>query len=203
MQTSKKYIGIIIALLIVVVLTSGCTYISNVINPIINPFINSSNNYSVDDTSFNDAANISTKSFSAYGVNFKYPSSWNVNYDNETGPTMIFVNKDYPLFNGAQFQVQVAPNNGMSEQGVVDDFHGSVTPGWTNIGSYKLTVDNKTAYEDVYTVNDTHYSKLMKMVSIILVKNDKTYLMLLQAPDKEFDSEKPNFSVILKSFMVQ
>jgi hypothetical protein len=203
LQTSKKYIGIIITLLTIVVLTSGCTYVDNFIkNPFSNPFVNSSSIYSVEDTSFYNAANVSTKSFSKYGVSFKYPSSWNVFSDNESGPTMIFASKDYSL-NGVQLQVQIMPNNNMSEEQVVNEFHQSLTLGWTNTGSYKLTIDNKTAYEDVYRVNDTHYGNLMKIVTIALVKNDKTYLLLLQAPENEFDSEKPNFGVILKNFSVQ
>ncbi len=40
------------------------------------------------------------------------------------------------------------------------------------------------------------------MSHILLVKNDKTYMMLLQAPDDEFDSERANFDIILNSFRV-
>jgi hypothetical protein len=39
----------------------------------------------------------------------------------------------------------------------------------------------------------------MRISQISLVKNDKTYLMLLQAPDEEFDKEKPYFAIILNS----
>ncbi|MBV1767065.1 MAG: photosystem II reaction center PsbP family protein, partial [Methanobacterium sp.] len=74
--------------------------------------------------------------------------------------------------------------------------------GWEKISSNELVIDNKTAYEDVYLVNDTHFSKLMKISHIILVKNDKTYMMLLQAPDNEFNSERVNFDIILNSFRV-
>ena len=60
-----------------------------------------------------------------------------------------------------------------------------------------MTIANKTAYEDIFLVNDSHFSKLMRIAQITLVKNDKTYLILLQAPDEEFDKEKPYFAIIL------
>jgi len=62
-----------------------------------------------------------------------------------------------------------------------------------------MTIDNKTAYEDIFLVNDSHFSKIMRISQISLVKNDKPYLMLLQAPDEEFDKEKPYFAIILNS----
>lgn len=194
MQKSSKYIGIIIGLLAFVVLTSGCTSL--------NIFKNASDDYSANDTSYNITQDISTKTFSAYGVSFKYPSSWNVIADNTSGINMIFASKDIS-FNNVQLQVQLIPNNGMSEQDVIKQFHESVTPGWSKNASYMIKIDNKTAYEDIYLVNDTHFSKLMRISNIYLIKNDKTYLITLQAPDNEFNKEKPNFSVILNSLKVQ
>lgn len=194
MQKSSKYIGIIIGLLAFVVLTSGCTSL--------NIFKNTSDDFSANDTSYNITPDISTKKFSAYGVSFKYPSSWNVIADNTSGSNAIFASKDVS-FNNVQLQVQSIPNNGMSEQDVIKQFHESVTPGWSKNASYMIKIDNKTAYEDIYLVNDTHFSKLMRISNIYLIKNDKTYLITLQAPDNEFDKEKPNFSVILNSLKVE
>ncbi len=48
-------------------------------------------------------------------------------------------------------------------------------------------------------MNDSHFSEIMRIAQITLVKNDKTYLILLQAPDEEFDNEKPSFAIILNS----
>ncbi|MGF7118269.1 PsbP-related protein [Methanobacterium oryzae] len=191
MQKSSKYIGIIIGLLTFVVLTSGCTSL--------NIFKNASNDFSANDTSYNITPDISIKKFSAYGVSFKYPSSWDVIADNTSGSNTIFASKDVS-FNNVQLQVQLIPNNGMSEQDVIKQFHESVTPGWSKNASYMIKIDNKTAYEDIYLVNDTHFSKLMRFANIYLIKNDKTYLITLQAPNNEFDKEKANFAVILNSF---
>ena len=181
MKISNKYMGVTIGVLTFVILTSGCISIDNFMGS----FINSS-----------------TKTFSGYGVSFEYPSSWYVYPDNTTANNMIMVTKEVG-FNNVQFQVQIMPNNGMSERGTVNQIKESYTPGWNKVTSNTLIIDNKTAYEDIYTVNDTHFSKLMRMSQIILVKNNKTYLILLQAPDNEFDKEKSNFNVILESFKAQ
>jgi hypothetical protein len=64
-------------------------------------------------------------------------------------------------------------------------------------------VNGKNAYEDIFTVNNSRSSKLMRMAQIYFVQKDKTYLMLLQAPDTDFNKEKPYFGVILNSIKVQ
>ncbi len=189
MKISSKHIGIIIGLLAFVILTSGCISIDNPLSSI-----------SIDDP-LSSFTNSPTKTFTGYGVSFEYPSSWYVYPDNTTGNNVIMATKEVG-FNNVQFQVQIMPNNGMPEKSAVKEFRESYTPGWNKVASYKLTIDNKAAYEDMYTVNDTHFSKLMRMSQIILVKNDKSYLMLLQAPEDEFDKERANFNVILNSFKV-
>lgn len=184
----------IIGLLILFALIIEDTSISNLINP--------GNEYSVNDTSYSNNINIPTKTFSAYGVSFKYPSGWKTYADNSSGDNIIFVEGDVSS-NNAQLQIQIMSNNGMSEQGAIKDIQEGFTPGWKKTASYSLTISNKTGYEDIFTVNDTRYDELMRFVNIYFAKNDKTYLILLQAPDKDFDKEKPNFSVIINSLKVQ
>lgn len=181
MKTPIKFAGIVIGILAFVILTSGCIFIDNTLDS----FTNSP-----------------TKTIKAYGVSLEYPSSWYAYASNKTGK-MIFVDKENG-FNIVQFTLQIMSNNGMPEQQAVNDIQegDAYYPGWDKIGSNTLTIDNKTAYEDIFIVNDTHYSKLMKISRIILVKNDKTYLIHLQAPETEFDKEKVNFNVILNSFKV-
>jgi len=47
-----------------------------------------------------------------------------------------------------------------------------------------------------------NFSELIRIHQITFVKNDTLYLILLHAPDKEFDVEKPVFDMILESFKV-
>lgn len=195
MRRSIGYMGIIIVILVFIVSTSGCTSINGL-------FSNKNASYTASDTSYNLIASTPTKTYSAYGVSFKYPSGWFATSDNTTGDNIISVMKGIS-FNGAQLTVQIVPNNGMPEQGAASQIGASVTPGWTKNASYMVTVNGQTAYEDVYKVNDSHYSKLMRFAVIYFSKNDKTYLLTLQAPDNEFDKNKPYFGVILNSFKVQ
>jgi len=189
--------------MVAVLLTSGCISVDGVLNQVNNMV--SDKSYAINDTSYiNLSANTPLKTYSAHGVSFKYPSSWWVQFENETGSNIIIAFKEVS-FNNVQFQIQTIPNNGMSEEGAIKQIQegnlvqSSVSPGWAKKSSYSITIDNKTAYEDVFLVNDSHFSKIMRIVQISLVKNDKTYLMLLQAPDEEFDSEKSYFAIILNS----
>jgi len=188
--------------MVAVVLTSGCTSVEGVLD-IINSKIG--NKQLNNDTSYvNISANTPTKTYSAYGVSFKYPSSWSAESENESGSNMIFAFKEIS-FNNVQFQIQILPNNGMSEEEAIRQIqdgnliHSTIYPSWEKKSSYTMTIDNKTAYEDIFLVNDSHFSKIMRIAQITLVKNDNTYLILLQAPDEEFDKEKPYFAIILNS----
>ena len=181
----KRYGGVITGLICLIVLISGCISMEDLTSGYLS----------------GDNLSNSTKNITAYGVSFEYPSGWFANADNTTGDNVIIATKELG-FNNVQFQVQIWNNNGMPEDRAVNELRNIQTQGWEKISSNELIIDNKTAYEDVYLVNDTHFSKLIRMSHILLVKNDKTYMMLLQAPDDEFDSEKANFDIILNSFRV-
>lgn len=197
MQISSKYIGIVIGLLTFVVLTSGCTSITNLITP--------SNNYSVNDTSYNITSNTSTTTLSyiddKFGISFKYPRSWYVFDDYQSGSNMIYASKN--INDDVEVQIQIIPTINKPEQDAIKELQESSGPGWSKKETYTIQIDNNTAYEDVFIVNDTNYSKLMRFVNIYFVKNETMYLIMLQAPDKDFDKEKPNFSIIINSFNVK
>jgi len=147
------------------------------------------------------ATDISTNTYSAHGVSFNYPNTWSMYSDNSSGDEVIVVYKD----DSTQFQVQITPNNGMSEQEVIDSMENSIYffGWWNKISNSTLTVDNKTAYKDTFTV----YSLMPFIIDgryeqIYFLKNGKTYSMLLQAQNNDFDKEKQNFDIILNSFKV-
>lgn len=191
----NKYIMIIIGLLAFVILTSGCISLSNFIAP--------NKDYSVNDTSYNTVANVSTKTFSAHGVSFKYPSNWQVDTGkNPDGSNMISA-YEAVAFKATAFNIQIMNNTDISEQAVIEGMQKSIIPGGNKTASYTITIDNKTAYEDVYILNNSNFNKLMRFTMIYFVKNDKSYLITLQASDKEFDKEKTKFAVILNSLKVQ
>ena len=139
-------------------------------------------------TSINDFIKSSGNgSFSEYNVSFNYPNGWFAFADNQTGSKSISVSKD-SSFNGVQFNLQIMNNNGLSERGIINQMENSKTPGWNKISNGTLTIDGKKAYKDVF---------------IYFVKNGKTYLILLQAIDKDFDKERLNFDIILNSLKIQ
>jgi len=142
------------------------------------------------DTSYKNA-NIPVESFSASGISFNYPSSW---YIHKNTDYMISASKE-PGGGDVQFYVQITA--GITEEYAIKQSQGGTEPAWTKIEDYKITIDNKTSYEAVYTYDD---GKLLRLAQIILIKGDVSYILNLQAPDKEFDKEKPNFAVILNSF---
>jgi len=95
-------------------------------------------------------------------------------------------------------------NSSPSDQEIVNIMQNSTDPSWNEISNNTLKIDNKTAYETTFIVNSLIPSMVdITVKQIVLVKNGKTYLMLLQAPNWSFDKEKPNFNAIINSFKVQ
>jgi hypothetical protein len=210
-----KYIGLIIGFLVLIVLASGCIYNDEVTN-------NSSNStqpvktYSAEGISFNYSGNwhvspsvapdgtgtisISKDPFISIGI---------LSFDFQLSPSP----------SAPQITVQITPNNvvspNSSEQGVINqlpegvasDMPGSVNSeipeGWNEVSNGTITISNETTIEETFTVNDAHYAELMRFEQVNFMKNGKTYSMLIQATDNDFDKEKSNFEIILNSFNVQ
>lgn len=145
-----------------------------------------------------------TKNYTGYGVSFNYPGNWMVISDNATGIRDIGVyKKENSSLNPTQLNVQPMSTQGMSKESVISLYRNTQTPGWTKISENTRTIDGETAYEDVYEVNDTvNFSELMRVHQIVFVKNNTVYLIIITAPEKDFDAEKPVFDMILGSFKV-
>lgn len=98
----------------------------------------------------------------------------------------------------------ISVNSSPSEQEIVDIMQDSTDPSWNEISNSTVTVDGKTAYETTYMVNSLIPPVIdQKLEQIVLVKNGKTYLLIIQAQNWDFDNEKQNFNIILDSFKVQ
>ncbi len=164
------------------VLTSGCTSVNELVKNIGN--------------------NSGNSTFSAYGVNFNYPSGWMAVADNQTRSNSISVIND-SSFNGVQFNLQIMNNNGLSEKGVIKQLENTKTPGWKKISHSTLTIDGKKAYKDVFIYKNGDSTQNMRFEQVYFVKNGKTYIMLIQAPDNDFENERSNFNTILNSLKVQ
>lgn len=124
--------------------------------------------------------------------------------DNSTGIRTISVSKKTnSTFNPTQLTIQPMPNEGMSEGTILSTYGSIGKSGWTKLSDNNLTIDGETAHEWVYLVNDTvNFGELMRMHQIVFIKNNTVYVILLQAPDNEFDTEKPVFDMVINSFKV-
>lgn len=184
MRKSGKYIGIVVGVLILVVFSSGCISVGELVK---NLKLNKTGNSNI----------------SAYGVSFNYPRNWYAYYGNKTGIPTILVVKDPYNQSNPSLMVQIEPNPpGMSDQEAIsaDEMYPI---GWTKISGTILKIDGKIASEKTFRVNDSHYDGLMKDQEIEIVKNGKTYSLGFMAPYNDFDKEKPHFDLMLNSFKVQ
>ena len=170
---------LIILFLVFVVLTSGCITINN--------------------NNLNNSKNI-TKNFSYSGVNFSYPSNWQVSVSNDNENQNIVVTKDYYT----QLQIIITPNYGMSEEGILHQKNNTVYPGWNKISEDTLTVDNQTAYRTIFNGNDImFFFNQMRHEEILFVKNNNTITILTTVRTKDYNEEKQSFESIMDSIQVQ
>jgi len=191
MHKTGKYIGLIIGILVFVVLSSGCVSIDDLVK----------------NMSLNNTGN---STLSAYNVSFNYPSSWYAYIDNKAGNHTIWVSRSSNDPLAPTLQVDIISNpKYMSDQDAVNLIQGGTYPyslypyGWTKISNTTIQIEGKTAYEEIFRVNDSHYTELMKNQQISFVKNGNTYILDFQASYNDFDNEKSYFDMMLNSFKVQ
>lgn len=195
LQISRKYFGLILILIIGVLVLSFLA---------INPSNNNSDNIKV--------YNATTNTYTEYGVSFNYPSNWDVYTDNNDGHEITAVNNNYTLNTNSlhddspQFQIQISTNPPlMSEQDAINSIQNLDTPsGWQIITNKTIILDGNTAYETIYTINDsTQFTVTMTDQQITFVKNGNTYFLDFQAPANDFNNEQTNFNTILNTLKIQ
>lgn len=164
----------ILVLIILVVLTSGCT------------------------------SNSTINTYSGNGISFNYPPGWNITSPNTSGTYTTFsviVSKD-PVQEGTEVQINVMPSNA-STQDVVNSAKEFIVPNWTKLSNGTLKIDGNTAYQVTYIDNDYGPEEGIRCEQIGFVKNGKIYSIVLSAPYYNFDKEKSNFNIVLNSLKVQ
>lgn len=177
--------------LVLVILTSGCVSIgADVLNL---------GDESANFTEINENGNII---ISASGVSFKCPSNWFANVVKDGEKTSIAVCKSTNSSFQPQFMVDITPNKGMSEQEAINEVETNIINSYEKVSSNTTTIDGNKAYDNIFKVNDPLAGQT-KHEFIYFVKNEKTYVITFSALDKDFDKEKANFDIILKSFKVQ
>lgn len=204
MGVSSRYIGFI-AILVLIILVSGCISKDEISN----------NNISI-----NKSNNMYVKTYSTDDFSFQYPSNWHLNSYESYG-NITQVSKDpYIIFDLPNFSFQLSPSPGsplfqvqkvpgyvaspslsnqsninqiLSENSVYEDDLGE------KISNNTVIIDNETVIEETF-IDRTPYFELIRFKVLYLFKNRNTYIILIQASDKDFYKEEKNFEIILNSF---
>ncbi len=149
----------------------------------------------------------STSVYSGYGVRFNYPLNWNVQAFNQYGIDTILVipNNVNPSDNDAPlFEISINPNAGMTNQETIDSFENMQNPSGTSVISRNtIKIDDTTAYEQVMIIdNPTIFNEPMEDHEILILKNNNSYILDIQSPEKTFAQEKTNFNTMLDSLKI-
>jgi len=179
----KEYIGLIVGALIILVASgifmSSGSFVSSITE-----------------------VNVVNNTYSGDGVSFNIPPNWQV----------------YKLVIGSDINIDIAKNNsnntkisigvshnpkGTSNQDLIYSIQNPSNPsGWQKISNNTIMVDGNTAYETLYTVNDSHFTEIMTDEQINFIKGDYSYGLDFQSPSNEFNNEKSNFNITLNSFKI-
>jgi hypothetical protein len=150
----------------------------------------------------NGSGNNTTKNYSANGYTFDYPSNWTVNDTNAANGTII-------IFNGTKYDnttsmaILKIPLNGSTATEMLNLMQsGFASSGYNVLSNKTITYQNTTAYEYVYTYNDTN-KNTVKMNVIFFVKGDNVYVIGIQTLESDFDTLKSKFETFKNSFQIQ
>ena len=191
MQVSSKYIGIVIGILVLVVLSSGC-------DEILKTNLDDPNNHT----------------FSDYGVSFNYPENWSVSDDDEiniwiearpdpvnnstSAPRSFVTVNNTTAYYTPELIIDISPNNGMSDQESIKEAKKSMPNDANRISNSTLIISGTKAYKSVFVFSDQSREEY-----IYFLKNGKICVITIKVANKEYDKEKKNFDIILNSFEVQ
>jgi hypothetical protein len=195
LRLSRNYIGLItIGILVILLVGYNLTNSSS-----------DNSNYNLNDYKVT-TVNQSTSTFSGYNLSFNFPSNWDVNTDNDNGLIITITPEQSNSDNDPFLEVIVAPNpKDMTDQEAVDAAldTSSYPNSWHQISNKTLSIDNNTAYENTFTVDDkTDFSENMTLEQINIVKNGTTYTFMLQAPVNDFNNEQTNFNIMINSIKI-
>ena len=149
---------------------------------------------------------IPTKSYSNYGISFKYPYQWGVSISTQDGQKLIFVNKlnDYNQ-DQPQAIVSVSTNpTGMSDAQSIQEIKSATYPsGFKILSKSTYTLNGNSAYGLIFTINNKEiYPEIMEDQEVNIAKNGKTYTIDCISTVTDFNSEKPIFNMILNSIKI-
>jgi hypothetical protein len=154
------------------------------------------------------------------GISFNYPNDWTLNQpiaddsnnindynvlntsNHPDSNQLIEVNK-YGSNNSPKFSILIIPSNNQADQNKINNsINKAIANGSILLMSKNtITVDNTVAYEYQWTTKNNN--ETMRINQIYLDKNNRTFLITIQAPDNDFANEEPIFNAILNSLQIQ
>ena len=152
--------------------------------------------------------NVSSNTYSGYGVSFNFPSDWNLTTDYNQGSdssqgVIITVSPNEEDDEAPLFEVLTMPNQDMSDAEALKAVQDSTDPTWHQISNKTTTIDNTTAYVTTFTVDDPKdFTENMTLEQVNMVKNGNTYTLMIQAPVNDFKNNQANFNIMLNSFKI-
>lgn len=159
-------------------------------------------------TSQTNQTQIPTKNFSASGISFQYPDTWNLSSATNANATMITIsNPEFVQTNGTKGSVILivkAPktaemNMEQSRQQLLNQSKESGQNATNGSISIAGLTGTETAYTAKDTQNQTSYARL-----IDFEKDNMVYLLLFATGGgADIEAAKPYFDVIVKSFKIE
>lgn len=177
----KKYFFLIIILLSLVVLTSGCVN--------------------------NDSNANENKTYSQNGISFVYNGTWEI--ANTTAPNAIVAVGDPKTVNAQTKDpstfVLIQKSNATQGTSLLTAYTENYARFFNNttnqrVSEANITINSNKAFENVYITNSSDGQREMRAVWIM--QNSTIYVILCGALPVNFDKEQKNFDLIINSFKV-
>jgi hypothetical protein len=178
----NKYPVLIVILLFLVVLASGCIDTEKDTNK--------------------------TKTYAQNGISFVYNGTWDL--ANTTSPNAVVAVGDPqsvdPVTRSPKIFVLIQKSNATAGTDLWTAYQENYRSFFNNTGKQRvseanITVNNVQAYENVYTENSNGTQKQVR--AVWLAPTGTIYVILCGAPVADFEKQQKNFDLIIYSFKVQ
>lgn len=153
--------------------------------------------------------NIASITFENQEISFKYPENWDI-LPNQT-QNMVIAFGDPTSKNNTtgtpNTYITVLKEQLPSGQNLKDTFNvtysklKTIDSSYQNLSNQVITIDGRTAYENVYYKNISNVKKQERAVWV--EKNGVVYIITLSTLPGEFDKNQDNFNLVSNSFHIK
>jgi hypothetical protein len=161
--------------------------------------------------SVNQTVEIPTQIYSAGGISFNYPASWNITTDEINGTDTQIVIQDPASASNSQ-STQIAAFTVLTEQDpneTLDQYTANFIQSIENSGANiaatntsSITLNGINANQTIYAGNDGNYNNI-QLKMIYFEQNDMFYILAFLTKGMDLESQDQYFNIILNSFKVQ